>query len=161
VAIDKNLACFNTANFELELNHPVILYTRKVPVGEVVKYLVTIEENEIKRQIESLKGVQIELEGDIIPITDIAMRYEVYKEAVRACLNVPGYVVFKEVVVKKEFLDEVKDKLVAIPSYVDAKRTIDGFGLLNHDEVLAELGFKVKWKGLDMGAATIELSSYL
>lgn len=161
VAIDKNLACFNTANFELELNHPVILYTRKVPVGEVVKYLVTIEENEIKSQIESLKGVQIELEGDIIPITDIAMRYEVYKEAVRACLNVPGYVVFKEVVVKKEFLDEVKDKLVAIPSYVDAKRTIDGFGLLNHDEVLAELGFKVKWKGLDMGAATIELSSYL
>ncbi|NQE52355.1 hypothetical protein C5S29_02080 [ANME-1 cluster archaeon GoMg3.2] len=94
-------------------------------------------------------------------MTDIAMRYEVYKEAVRACLNVPGYVVFKEVVVKKEFLDEVKDKLVAIPSYVDAKRTIDGFGLLNHDEVLAELGFKVKWKGLDMGAATIELSSYL
>jgi hypothetical protein len=64
--------------------------------------------------------------------------------------------VFKEVVVKKELLDEVKDKLVAIHSYVDAKRTIDGFGLLNHDEVLAELGFKVKWKGLDMGAATIE-----
>lgn len=161
VAIDKNLACFNAANFELELNHPVILYTRKVPVGEVVKYLAKIEENEIKRHVESLKGVQIELEGDIIPITDIAMRYEVYKEAVRACLNDPDYVVFKEIVVKKELLDEVKDKLVAIDSYVDAKRTIDGFSLPNHDEVLAELGFKVKWKGLDMGVATIELSSSL
>jgi hypothetical protein len=76
-------------------------------------------------------------------------------------LNDPDYVVFKEVVVKTELLDEVKDKLVAIHSYVDAKRTIDCFGLPNHDEVLAELGFKVNWKGLDMGAATIELSSSL
>ncbi len=29
--------------------------------------------------------------------------------------------------------------------------------LLNSDEVLAELGFTVKWKGLDLSAATIEL----
>ena len=155
VAIDKNLACFNTANFEFELNHTVILYTRKVPVGEVVKYLAKIEESEIKKQVESLKGVQIEFEGDIIPITDIAMRYDAYKAAVRAYLNVPDYIVFKEVVVKKELLDKVKDELVTTHSYVDAKKIIDGFGLPNHDEVLAELGFKVKWKGLDMDAATI------
>ena len=77
----------------------------------------------------------------------------------RACLNNPEYVVFKEVVVKKELLNEVKDKLVSIniKSYVEARRIIEDIGLPNSDEVLAELGFKVKWRGLDIEEATIGL----
>ena len=157
VAIDKNLACFNSANFELGLNQPVILYTRKVPVGEVVRYLMKIEREAIEEQVESFKGMQIKLEGDIVSIKDIAMRYNVGKEAVRACLNNPGYVVFKEIVVKKELLREIRDKLSSIQLYVEARRIIEDNGLSNPGEVLAELGFKVKWKGLDIGAASIEL----
>jgi predicted nuclease of restriction endonuclease-like RecB superfamily len=159
VAIDKNLACFNSANFELDLNQPMILYTKKVPVAEVVKYLAKIEENDIKRQVERMKGTRIALESDMIYIKDIAMRYDVSKEAVRTCLDNPDYVVFKEVVVKKELLDEVKDKLVStnIKSYVEARKIIGNNGLSNPDEILAKLGFKVKWKGLDPGAASIEL----
>ena len=85
------------------------------------------------------------------------MRYNVGKEALRACLNNPSYVVFKEIVVKRELLNEVKDKLASVRLYVEARRTIEDIGLLNPDEVLAKLGFKVKWKGLDANAATIEL----
>jgi hypothetical protein len=160
VAIDKNLACFNSANFELGLNQPVILFSRKVLVGEVVRYLAKVESEEIKREVERLKfrGTQIELEGDIVSIKDIAMQYDVGKEAVRVCLNHPEYVVFKEVVVKKGLLNEVKDKLVSmnIKLYVEARRVIEDIGLPNPDEVLAHLGFTVKWKGLDMAAATID-----
>jgi len=159
VAIDRNLACFNSANFELGLDQPVILFSRKVPVGEVLRYLAKVEGEEIKKQVESLAVMRIEIEGDIVSIKDIAMRYSVSKEAVRACLNNPEYVVFKEVVVKKELLNEVKEKLVSIniKLYVEARRAIEDIGLSNPDEVLAKLGFKVKWKGLDMGAASIEL----
>ncbi|MCK4475901.1 MAG: DUF790 family protein, partial [Methanophagales archaeon] len=160
VAIDKNLACFNSANTDLGLHQPMILYNRKVPVGEVLRYLMKIEKEAIEKQVESFKfeGTQIKLEGDIIPIKDIAMRYNVGKEAVRACLNNPGYVVFKEVVVKKGLLSEVKEKLSSknIKLYVEARRIIEDIGLLNPDEVLAKIGFKVKWKGLDIGAASIE-----
>jgi len=158
VAIDRNLACFNSANFELGLDQPVILFSRKVPVGEVLRYLAKVEGEEIKKQVESLAVMGIEIEGDIIPIKDIAMRYKVGKEAVRACLKNPEYVVFKEIVVKKNLLREVRDKLVSIniKSYVEARRTIEDMGLSNPDEVLAKLGFTVKWKGLDMGAASIE-----
>jgi hypothetical protein len=110
--------------------------------------------------VERLKfrGTQIELEGDIVSIKDIAMRYDVGKEAVRACLDNPEYVVFKEVVVKKELLNEVKEKLVSIniKLYVEARKTIEDIGLSNPDEVLAHLGFTVKWKGLDIEAASIE-----
>jgi len=160
VAIDKNLACFNSANFELGLDQPVILYNRKVLVGEVVRYLAKVESEEIRREVERLKGMRIEIGGDIVSIKDIAIQYKVSKEAVRACLDNPNYVVFKEVVVKKELLSEVKEKLVSknIKLYVEARRTIEDFGLQNPDEVLAELGFTVKWKGLDMGAASIELN---
>jgi len=158
VAIDRNLACFNSANFELGLDQPVILFSRKVPVGEVLRYLAKVERGEIKKQVESLAVMRIEIEGDIIPIKDIAMRYDVSKEAVRACLKNPEYVVFKEIVVKKNLLREVRDKLVSIniKSYVEARRTIEDMGLSNPDEVLAKLGFTVKWKGLDIGAASIE-----
>jgi predicted nuclease of restriction endonuclease-like RecB superfamily len=161
VAIDKNLACFNSAYFELGLNQPVILFSRKVPVGDVVRYLAKIEGEEIKNEVERLKfrGTQIELEGDIISVKDIAMRHNISKEAVRACLNNPEYVVFKEVVVKKELLNEVKGKLVSknIKLYVEARKAIEEVGLPNPDEVLAKIGFTVKWKGLDIGAVTIEL----
>jgi len=160
VAIDKNLACFNSANFELGLDQPVILFSRKVLVGDVVRYLAKVESEEIRREVERLKGMRIEIEGDIVSIKDIAMRYDVSKEAVRACLKHPEYVVFKEVVVKKEVLREVKDKLASIniKLYVEARGIIEDFGLSNPDEVLAHLGFKVKWKGLDIEAASIELS---
>jgi hypothetical protein len=53
----------------------------------------------------------------------------------------------------------VKEKLVSIniKLYVEARKTIEDIGLSNPDEVLAELGFHVKWKCLDIGAASIEL----
>ena len=158
VAIDKNLACFNSANFVLGLEQPVILFSRKVPVGDVVRYLTKIEREAVTKQVEGLKGTEIELEGDVIPVEDIAMRYATSKEAVRACLDNPAYVVFKEVVVKKELLEEVKEELISenIKSYVDAREIIEDKGLLNPDEVLAEIGVTVKWKGLDVEEARIE-----
>jgi len=50
----------------------------------------------------------------------------------------------------------VKEKLASVKLYVEARRIIEDIGLLNSDEVLAELGFTVKWKGLDRDAAMIE-----
>ena len=51
----------------------------------------------------------------------------------------------------------MKEKLAYIKIYVEARRAIEDIDLPNPDEVLAELEFKVKWKGLDMGATSIEL----
>ncbi|HUV79763.1 MAG TPA: DUF790 family protein [Candidatus Bathyarchaeia archaeon] len=157
VAIDRNLACFNAAQFGFGLDQPVIQFSKKVPIGDVVRYLAKIESVAIEKQVESLKGTQIELEGDVIHISDIAMRCSTSKEAVRACLKHLDYVVFKEVVVKKELLGKVKEKLLSIHKYVEARRATEDMGLSNADEVLAYLGFKVHWKGLDPSAATLAL----
>jgi len=157
VAIDKNLACFNAAQFDLGLDQPVILYSKKVPIGDVVRYLAEIEQEAITKQVEQLKETEIELEGDITPIKEIARRYSMSKEAVRACLKHPDYVVFKDIIVRKELLREVKERLRSIQKYVEARRAIEAMGLSNADEVLAHLGFTVQWKGLDVSAATIVL----
>ena len=41
--------------------------------------------------------------------------------------------------------------------YVDARGIIEDKGLLNPDEVLAEIGVRVKWKGLEVDEARIEV----
>jgi predicted nuclease of restriction endonuclease-like RecB superfamily len=155
VAIDKNLACFNAAQFDLGLDQPVILYSKKVPIGDVVRYLANIEREAITKQVERLKETQMELEGDIIPIKKIAHKYGMSQEAIRTSVKHPNYVVFKEVIVRKELLSQIKEKLVAVEKYVEARKTIGDAGLPNADEVLAHLGFKVQWKGLDVNEARI------
>ena len=43
----------------------------------------------------------------------------------------------------------MKEKLAYIKIYVEARRIIEDMELLNPDEVLAELGFTVKWRRFD------------
>ncbi|MBE0516869.1 MAG: DUF790 family protein [Methanophagales archaeon] len=155
VAIDQNLACFNAAQFDLGHDQPVIRYTKKVPIGEVIRYLAAIEQEAVKKQVEQLKGTEIVLDGDIIPLKKLAERYGMSQEAVRASLKNPDYVVFKDVVVKKELLSKLKEKLTAVERYAEARDIIEEKGLKNADEVLAHLGYKVKWKGLDVNEASI------
>jgi hypothetical protein len=66
-------------------------------------------------------------------------------------------VVFREVVVRKELLNKIKEKLTAVERYVEAREIIEEAGLANADEVLAHLGFRVQWKGLDPNEARIAL----
>jgi predicted nuclease of restriction endonuclease-like RecB superfamily len=157
VAINKNLACFNAEPFGFGVDQPLILYTKKVPVGEVIRYLTTLEQEAIAKQVESLTDREIELEGDIIQITDLANRCGMSQDAVRKCVKDPEYVVFKEAIVKKELLSAIKEKLLGVEKYVEAREIIKSAGLPNADEVLAYLGYTVTWKGLDVNAARIRV----
>ncbi|MBK5191175.1 MAG: hypothetical protein JJE19_06750 [Methanosarcinales archaeon] len=46
---------------------------------------------------------------------------------------------------------------MAFERYVEAREIIERAGLSNADEILAHLGFIVKWKGLDVNEARIAL----
>jgi predicted nuclease of restriction endonuclease-like RecB superfamily len=155
VAINKNLACCNAEPFGFGVDQPLILYTKRVPVGEVVRYLTALEQEAITKQVARLKETQIELEGDIIPLAELARGYGMSQEAVRKCVKDPEYVVFKDTVVRKELLKQLKEKLLGVEKYVEARAIIEKTGLTNADEVLAHLGYKVTWKGLDVNEARI------
>ncbi|HUV02171.1 MAG TPA: DUF790 family protein [Desulfobacteria bacterium] len=157
VAIDKSLACFNAEPFGFGLDLPVIQFKKKVPVGEVVRYLTRIEQEAVTKQVAQLKGKEIALEGTSIQIKDLAQKCGMSQDAVRKCVNDPDYKVFKEVIVNKKVLKELKEKLIDVGKYVEAREIIEKAGLNNADEVLAHLGFAVTWKGLDVNEATIAL----
>lgn len=57
---------------------------------------------------------------------------------------------FKDLIVKKELLSAIKEKLTGVEKYGEARKTIEKSGLTNADEILAYLGFTVQWKGLDV-----------
>ncbi|MBN1763498.1 MAG: DUF790 family protein [Methanomicrobia archaeon] len=155
VAIDKSLACFNAEPFGFGLDQPVIQFKKKVPVGDVVRYLTTLEQEAVTKQVETLKDQKIALEGDIIPIRDLAQKCGMSQDAVKKCVNDPEYVVFKEVIVNKNVLKELNGRLQDVEKYVVARETIKKAGLPNADEILAYLGFIVTWKGLDVNEARI------
>jgi len=157
VAINKNLACFNAEPFGFELDQPLILYSKKVPVGDVVRYLTTIEQEAVTKQVAQLRETEIVLEGDIIPLAELAHKYGMSQDAVRALVKDQEYVLFKDVVVKKALLSAIKENLSDVEKYVAAREIIEDYKLKNADEVLAYLGYKVQWKGLDVVEATITL----
>jgi predicted nuclease of restriction endonuclease-like RecB superfamily len=158
VAIDKSLACFNAEPFGFGgIDQPLIQFKKKVPVGDVIRYLTAIEQEAVRKQVEELKETEIALEGDIILIVDLARGCGMSQDAVRTCVNDPDYKVFKEVVVNKNVLKALKENLQGVEKYVEARKIIEDAGLPNADEVLAHLGFTVKWKGLDVNEATIAL----
>ena len=157
VAINKNLACFNVEPFGFGVDKPLILYTKKVPVGDVVRYLTALEHKAVAKQLESLTDQHISLRGDIIPLAELAREYGTSQEAVRECVKDPAYVIFKDTVVRRELLEQLKWNLSAVDKYVEARAIIEKTGLTNADEVLAHLGYKVTWKGLDVNEARIEI----
>ncbi len=159
VAIDRNLAC-STLRDDV-VHGTVIEYSRKVPVIAVVRYLEKIERAEIERQVKRMKEVPLKFDTgvEIVRIGDIAERYGVSKEVIRAVCEshkeiIEDYIVFKDVLVKRDLLERLRERMRTISSYVDARELIEAMGL-PADDVLSELGFKVVWKGLDIEAATI------
>ena len=57
----------------------------------------------------------------------------------------------------KVLLSKIREQLLAVQKYLKAREIIKKAGLTNADEILAYLGFKVQWKGLDINEATIAL----
>jgi predicted nuclease of restriction endonuclease-like RecB superfamily len=157
VAINKNLACFNAEPFGFGVDQPLILYTKKVPVGDVIRYLTALEKEVVTKQVAQLKETEIVLDGDIIPIKELAQQYGMSQDALKQCVQNAEYVLFKEVVVRKAVLSTIKERLLGVEKYVEAREIIEAAGLPNADEVLAHLGYTVTWKGLDPSAATIAL----
>jgi predicted nuclease of restriction endonuclease-like RecB superfamily len=157
VAINKNLACFNAEPFGFELDQPLILYTKKVPVGDVIRYLSALEQEAVTKQVAQLRETEIVLEGDIIQIKDLAQKCGMSQDALKQCVQNAEYVVFKEVIVRKELLSTIKEKLQGVEKYGEARKIIEDEGLPNADEVLVHLGFTVTWRGLDANEARIAL----
>ncbi|MBU4245928.1 MAG: DUF790 family protein [Nanoarchaeota archaeon] len=148
--VDKNLACSIT---EFKINSGnVIFFDKKIPYSEIAKVLNAYEEKQLASEINSLKDIEISLEGDVISIAKIAETYKISAKALYEILKTKkkheGYLLFQTQLVSQKTIDAIRDDLEFIKNYPDTLKVFEKYGVKGHSEVLGALGYKIKWAGL-------------
>lgn len=151
--VDKNLACsgseFKTDN--------LIFYDGKIPYLEILKILRKYEERQVTEDVERLKNIEITLEGSVINLGEIARKYDVSIDAIKTDIkqnNKNGYLLIGNQLIDNQTLKAVQGELNGVKKHSEALTIFGNYGIKSQ-EVLDNLGFKVKWNGLDSENAEI------
>jgi hypothetical protein len=151
--VDKTLACsgseFKTDN--------LIFYDGKLPYLEILKILRKYEEKQVTEDVERLKTIKIALEGSVINLTDIARKYAVSLEALKADIkqnNRNGYLLLGDQLIDNQTLKAVQSELKGVKKHSEALIIVGNYGIKSQ-QIFDILGYKVKWNGLDPENAEI------
>jgi hypothetical protein len=151
--VDKNLACsgseFNTDN--------LIFYDGKIPYLEILKILRKYEERQVKEDVGRLKNIEIALEGRVINLGEIAIKYAVSLDAIKTDIkqnNRNGYLLIGDQLIDNQTLKAVKSELNGVKKHTEALIIFGNYGIKSQ-QIFEILGYKVKWNGLDPENAEI------
>ncbi len=150
--VNKKLACsgseFNTSN--------LIFYDKKVPYLEILKILRKYEEKQISEDTEKLKHTEITLEGSVIDLDEIARIHNVSLDALRSVIkqNNKDYLLIGKQLLDNQTLKVIQRELNGVKKYSEALTIIKNYGIKSQ-QIFDLLGYKVKWKGLDLESAEI------
>ncbi len=155
--VDKNLACSIT---EFKINSGnVIFFDKKIPYSEIAKVLNAYEEKLLSSEIETLKDIEIPLQGDVINIAKLAETYKISVKALYEILKTKkkheGYLLFQTQLVSQKTINAIRDDLEFIKKYPDTLKVFEKYSVQGHSEVLGALGYKIKWAGLNPENAEI------
>lgn len=154
--VNRNLACTGS-EFQAE---NLLFYDRKIPHLEIIKILRRYEERQQAEAITKLRGIEISFGNDarVINLDEIARRYGVGLEALREVIkgqNKPGYSLLGDQLVSNQVLNAIQAELKGVKKHDEALKVFERYGIRAHSQVLAFLGYKVKWSGLDPENAEI------
>ena len=154
--VNRNLACTGS-EFQAE---NLLFYDRKIPHLEIIKILRRYEEKQQAEEIAKLRGIEISFDSDasVISLDEIAKRYGVGLEALREVIkgqNKPGYSLLGDQLVSNQILNTIRVELNGVKKHDEALKIFERYGIRAHSQVLAFLGYKVKWSGLDPENAEI------
>jgi len=151
--VDKNLACsgseFNTDN--------LIFYDGKIPYLDILKILRKYEEKQVTEDVERLKNLEIALEGSVINLGEIARKYAVSLDAIKADIkqnNRNGYLLIGDQLIDNQTLKAVQGELNGVKKHNEALIIFGNYGIKSQ-QIFDILGYKVKWNGLDPENAEI------
>ena len=113
---------------------------------------------ELRKELERLNGLELDLDGKVVAIKDLAPRINVSERALKIFLekNVPeGYVFTGNVLLDKAIIEDRANKLKELREREGTYR--EALLLLEEKvpkefcaEVFNSLGFKVNWDSLDV-----------
>ena len=151
--VDKNLACsgseFNTDN--------LIFYDWKIPYLDILKILRKYEEKQVTEDVERLKNLEIALDGSVINLGEIARKYAVSLDAIKADIkqnNRNGYLLIGDQLIDNQTLKAVQGELNGVKKHNEALIIFGNYGIKSQ-QIFDILGYKVKWNGLDPENAEI------
>lgn len=141
----------------------VIFYDKKIPAREIMQALREYEEKKFAEDLEKLRGMEIELSGELIGLEGLAEEKGVWTEALKALLSEKlagseDYVLLEDFVLQRGLLEKLDRRLEKLNSYAGAVGLFEEFGLDPglYYPVLECLGYKVVWCGLSEEDARIK-----
>ena len=154
--VNRNLAC-SGSEFQTE---KLIFYDRKIPHLEIIKVLRKYEERQLADEITRLRNMEISLDSTsgIINLDEVAQRYNVSLEALKEVIKgqcKSGYVLLGDQLASNEILKMIQAELSSVKKHDEALKIFERYGIRAHSQVLALLGYRVKWSGLDPENAEI------
>jgi hypothetical protein len=135
-----------------------------VPVKPIVDFLKHLEETAIVKEVNTIDGSNLNLEGDVIDVPRLADEQAVSAGALKRWLQTNPAAHYRLIgmqLISDGKLKEITKKLQAVNGCVlsTALKTIEEEGVLSPETTLESLGFVVEWRGLDPENATISKKS--
>ncbi len=155
IAVDKNLSC-SSSSFR-DIKGKVIFYEKKVPLKPIWDYLKEHEERNVRRELESLAKVELELRGEVIELDKMASEQNVSIEAIKRVVSEmrKEHVLVGDQLISKSLIEKLKDKMKDKNTRLEAAKLIEGKRITKVDQMLDLLGYAVRWTGLDPENAMI------
>jgi hypothetical protein len=162
--VNEALACEKLSALEKRPQLDLIYYRDKISLAPILRYLETKFEDVKSKEIKLLEGLSIRFTEPVVAFREFAARIGVSAEAARAFLAVSppsGYVALADILVSNEKLLQIGDRIrVAISqsgklSLKEAARIIEEEGVDDSSNVLAALGYRIRWRGIDSEQAEV------
>ncbi|HYA33383.1 MAG TPA: DUF790 family protein [Candidatus Bathyarchaeia archaeon] len=156
VAVNRNLSC---SQFK-QIKGLVIFYDKKVPLKPIVDYLKQLEETAIERQAQSIEGLRLRFEGEIVDIEQVAEEHHVSVPALARWLQANprgAYHLIGTQLISHKKLMAIADKLQQLvdDTLPAALAAIEEEGVTSPEKILDALRYSVVWRGIDPDHATI------
>ncbi|MGQ9720786.1 MAG: DUF790 family protein [Candidatus Jordarchaeum sp.] len=153
LAVDQNLACSTFEN----IPGNIIYYKKKVPLKPIVEILKKLEQNKIRQEKAKLQIATFQLDKDIVPLKELASKHKVSVKAIKESINVKGYKLVGNTMISERMLIKLGQELenLNIKTRTEAATLFQRKGILEVDQLLEVLGYKVIWSALDPEKVTI------
>lgn len=164
LAVDEALACEKLVTLEKLPQLHFIYYRDKIPLSPILRYLESIFEEVTAKEIKLLESLPVRFTEALVSYAEFAERTGVSVEAAQKFLtsNSPsGYVPLPNGLVSKEKLLQLSGaieeclKKSGKLSLNEATGIIEAEGISDATCVLTQLGYKVKWLGINTEKAQV------
>jgi len=166
--VDEALACEKLTALEKRPQLYFVYYHDKIPLAPILRYLEQAFEEVKAKEVKFLESLSVRFTEPVVVYDEFAERIGVSREAVKAvlCVSPPsGYVAFPNLLVSKEKLSHIDTRIgdhllkSGKLSLTEATRIIEAEGVSDASNVLATLGYKTCWRGINSEQAEVSKRS--